>query len=94
MLTIKAALNVTKTMLCSIIDYVNIFLSSCNEKELHDIQTLQNHALRCCHNIRNYRDEHINHLHTISNISYVNTRRKRQILGCIRSHDISTCPMY
>ena len=83
MLTVKAALDVTKTMLCSIIDYGNIFLSSCIENDRTDIQTLQNHALRCCHNVYDHRTEHIAHLHDISNVKTVNTRRKRQILTCI-----------
>ena len=48
MITTKAALDITKTMFCSIIDYGNIFLSSCTENELRDVQTLQNHVLRCC----------------------------------------------
>ena len=83
MLTVKAALDVTKTMLCSIIDYGNIFLSSCIGNDLSDIQTLQNHALRCCHNVYDYRAEHIDYLHDISNVKTVNIRRKRQILTCI-----------
>ena len=52
MITAKAALDITKTMFCSIIDYGNIFLSSCPENDLKDIQTLQNHALRCCFRIK------------------------------------------
>ena len=83
MLTVKAALDVTKTMLCSIIDYGNIFLSSCNDADLLDIQILQNHALRCCHNIYDHRLMHTAHLHDISNVKTVDIRRKRQILTCI-----------
>ena len=30
MINVNAALDITKTMLCSVIDYGNIFLSSCN----------------------------------------------------------------
>ena len=41
MITVKAALDIIK-MFCSIIDYGNIFLSSCNVNDLKDIQTLQN----------------------------------------------------
>ena len=70
-------------MICSIIDYGNIFLSSCNDSDLKDIQTLQNHALRCCHNVHDHRSEHIDHLHNISNIKTVDVRRKRQIRTCI-----------
>ena len=31
MINIKAALDITKTMLCTVIDYGNILLSSCNQ---------------------------------------------------------------
>ena len=70
-------------MFCSIIDYGNIFLSSCTENELRDIQTLQNHALRCCYRIKNPLDTHIDELHVNSNIKLVNIRRNRQILTCM-----------
>ena len=33
----KAALDITKTMLCSVIDYGNIFLSSCNTKSCYKV---------------------------------------------------------
>ena len=36
MITVKAALHITKTMLCSIVDYGNIFLTSCNVCDLTD----------------------------------------------------------
>ena len=83
MITVKAALDIIKTMFCSIIDYGNIFLFSRNLNELNDLQTLQNHALRCCHKITDPRDEHVVHLHNISNMVSVDVRRKRQILTCI-----------
>ena len=40
----------------------------------------QNHALSCCHEITDPRDEHIVQLHNISNKSLVDVRRKRQII--------------
>ena len=83
MVSIKAALDLTKTMFCSIIDYGNIFLSTCNLKDLNDIQILQNHALRCCHKVSDPRDENVNQLHNSSNVVLVDVRRKRQILTCI-----------
>ena len=53
MINIKAALDITKTMLCSVVDYGNIFLSSCTNSNLNDLQVLQNHAIRCVYNIKN-----------------------------------------
>ena len=83
MVTLKASLDITKTMFCSIIDYGNIFISTCNENDLNDIQTLQNHALRCYFNIKVPRDVHVTDLHKNANVVMVDTRRKRQILTCI-----------
>ena len=83
MVTYKAALDITKTMFCSIIDYGNIFLSSCNEGELYDVQILQNHALRCCCNVKNQIEVHIPDLHKSTNVLMVEIRRKQQILTCI-----------
>ena len=83
MINTKAALDVAKTMLCSIIDYGNIFLSSLNEAELNDLQILQNNAIRCCYQISDPRDEHILDLHVRANMKLVNTRRQKQILTCL-----------
>ena len=63
MITYKAALDITKTMFCSIIDYGNIFISSCNDGDLNDVQVLQNHALRCCCNVKTHTEVHISDLH-------------------------------
>ena len=83
MLSYKAALAITKTMFCSIVDYGNIFLSSCNDRDLNDVQTLQNHELRCCCSIKNPIEVHVNDLHCNTNVQIVGVRRKRQILTCI-----------
>ena len=83
MINIKAALDITKTMLCSIIDYGNIFLSSCNENDLNDLQVLQNNAVRCCYGVVDPRDEHVLDLHSQANMKMISTRRKKLILTCI-----------
>ena len=70
-------------MFCSIIDYGNIFLSSCCDGDLNDVQILQNHALRCCCNVKFQTDLHILDLHKNTNVLLLETRRKRQILTCI-----------
>ena len=85
MINTKAALDVAKTMLCSIIDYGNIFLSSINEADLNDLQILQNNAIRCCYKISDPRDEHIIllELHVRANMKLVDIRRQKQILTCL-----------
>ena len=83
MINVKAALDITKTMLCSVIDYGNIFLSSINEADLLDIQILQNNAIRCSYGVSDPRNEHIHDLHVRANMKFVNTRRQKQILTCL-----------
>ena len=83
MLNIKASVDIVKTMICSIIDYGNMFIGSCNLQDLSDLQVLQNSALRCCYNISDPRDEHITVLHANANVQTVDVRRKRQQIVCI-----------
>ena len=78
MINTKAALDVTKTMLCSIIDYDNIFLSSVNDADLNDLQILQNNAIRCYYGIPDPRDEHILDLHVRANMKLVNEGDKNK----------------
>ena len=47
------------------------------------LPNILNHALRCCCNVRNPMDVHILELHNNTNVNFVDTRRKRQILRCI-----------
>ena len=83
MINVKAALDVIKTMLCSVVNYVNSFLSSICDTELNDLQVLQNNAIRCCYGISDPRDQHVLDLHIKANILPVNVRRKKQILTCL-----------
>ena len=83
MLNTKAALDIVKTMLCSIIDCGNIFLNPCTIRDLEDLQTLQNHALICCYNVIDARMEHVIDLHKNANVNMLDVRRKRQQLLCI-----------
>ena len=45
-------------MFCSIIDYGNIFIGTCSSQDLADLHILQNHAMGCCCNVADPRDEH------------------------------------
>ena len=83
MLSTKAALDIVKTMICSIIDYGNIFIDTCTAQDLQDLQILQNYALRCCYNIADPRDEHVINLHSNANVNMLVVRRRKQQLMCI-----------
>ena len=83
MLNEKASLDIVKTMLCSVIDYGNMFINTCNTQDLADLQVLQNNALRCCYNVTDPRDEHIFDLHVKANMKLLDVRRKKQLILCI-----------
>ena len=80
MLNEKASIDIVKIMLCSIIDYGCIFVSTCNTQ---DLQVLQNSALRCCYCVINPRDEHVFDLHGNANMQLLDERRKRHQILCI-----------
>ena len=80
MLNTKAALDIVKTMLCSVIDYGNIFLNPCTLQDLEDLQILQNHALRCCYNVIDARTKLVTDLHKTANVKMLDVRRKKQQL--------------
>ena len=54
-------------MLCSVIGYGNIFLSSVCDSDLDDLEILQNDAIRCCYGISDPRDQNVINLHLRAN---------------------------
>ena len=83
MLNTKAALDILKTMICSIIDHGIIFIDTCTTQDLQDLQILQNSALRCCYNVIDPRDEHVINLHSNANMEMLAVRRRKHHLMCI-----------
>ena len=80
----SAATQVLKAMVVSILDYGNVFLTGVNRDRLFDLQKLQNDAVRCCLNIKNPHDAHVNDLHEQLNLHLLDHRRTVQLLTCIR----------
>ena len=71
-------------MFVSILDYGNVFLTWVNQEKLFDLQKLQNDTLRCCLNIKNPRDAHVNDLHEQLNLHLLDHRRTVQLLTCVK----------
>ena len=82
-LTVQAALAVGKSMILSLIDYGNIFLTSLTQKDLEDLQKLQNKVLRCCLNIVDPLDMNVIEMHRLVNVHMVDKRRKKCLLTVI-----------
>ena len=76
-LTVQAALAVGKSMILSLIDYGNMFLTSLTQKDLEDLQKLQNKVLRCCLNIVDPLDMNVVEMHRRVNVDVVDKRRTK-----------------
>ena len=70
-LTVNAASNIARSMILSLIDYGNIFLTCCTQKDKSDLQILQNKILRCCLKIDDPLDQNILEMHNLLNILMV-----------------------
>ena len=62
-ITIDAALSICKSMILSLIDYGNIFLTGITQEDKSDLQKLQNRILRCCLNIVDPLDINVVEMH-------------------------------
>ena len=80
----SAATQVLRAMFVSVLGYGNVFLTGVNRKNLFDLQKLQNDAIRCCLEIKQPRDAHVNNLHQLLNIHLLDHRRIVQLLTCVR----------
>ena len=75
-LTTKAALSVAKSMILSLIDYGNIFLTG----DKSDLQKLQNKVLRCCLQIQDPLEINVLEMNDLVDVCMVDQRRILQLL--------------
>ena len=79
-LTVQAALSVGKSMILSLIDYGNIFLTILTQEDKSDLQKVQNKVLRCCLDIIDPLDMNIIEMHNMVNVDLVDERRTYNLL--------------
>ena len=79
-LTVQAALSVGKSMILSLIDYGNIFLTILTQEDKSDLQKVQNKVLRCCLDIVDLLDMNIIEMHSMVNVDLVDERRTYNLL--------------
>ena len=84
-LTVEAALAVGKSMILSLIDYGNIFLTSLTQKDQDDLQKLQNKILRCCLNIVDPLDMNVAEMHRLVGVNMVDQRRKKCLITTVHN---------
>ena len=86
MITTKCAITVYMQTILPILDYSGFITISCNVSDLNDLQTIQNHALRICYNVRLGDRVSIEHMHTRANLLSLEQQRQKQLLQLMFIH--------
>ena len=85
-LTIKVAIDVARSMIFSLIDYGNVFLTGCTQEDKYDLKILQNKILRCCLKINDPMDISTLEMHNMLDLSMIDQRRTLQLLVIIKNN--------
>ena len=80
----KTSLTIYKQTILPILDYAGFILIACNKSDRHDLQVIQNDALRTCYNVRRRDRLSISSLH--KDPIYLEQRRTMQLLGLMCLH--------
>ena len=85
-ITEKCAITIYKQMILPIFDYVNFLLVACNKSDRHELQVIQNDALRTCFNVRRRDRLSVSNMHIKANLLSLTQRRCVQLLGLMYNH--------
>ena len=85
-ITEKCAITIYKQTILPVFDYVNFLLVSCNKSDQHDLQIIQNDALRTCYNVRRRDKMSIVNMHAKAKLLSLQQRRNIQLLGLMYTH--------
>ena len=77
MITRTCAITIYKQTILPLLDYSGFLLISCNVSDRGDLQTLQNHALGICYNVRLRDRVSIEHMHNRANLLSLEQRRQK-----------------
>ena len=81
-LTIKAALDVDRSMILILIDYGNVSLTGCTQSDKSDLETLQYKILRCCLRTEDHQD--IIGMHYVLDLSFVDQQQHITLLTHVK----------
>ena len=84
-LTINAALSVGKSLILSLIDYGNIFLTGLTQDDKTGLQKLQNKILRCCLNSVDPMDINTVEMHDMVNVEMIDKRGTSSLFIIVHS---------
>ena len=85
-ITEKCAIAIYKQTILPVFDYVGFMLISCNQSDRHDLQVIQNDALRTCYNVRRRDRLSVKHMHAKAKLLSLDQRRRIQLLGLMFIH--------
>ena len=89
----QCAIAIYKQTILPLLDYSGFLLISCNISERGDLQTLQNHALRICYNVRLRDKVSVNLMHNRAKLLSLEQRRQKQVLCLMfilkQRHDVA-----
>ena len=85
-ITEKSALAIYKQTILPVFDYAGFMIISCNKSDCHDLQIIQNDALRTCYNVKRRDKLSVAKMHTKSNLLSLEQRRSFQLLNLMYFH--------
>ena len=85
-ITEKSAVSIYKQTILPIFDYAGFMLISCNKSDRHDLQIIQNDALRTCYNVKRRDKLSISSMHKKSNLLSLEQRQTFQLLSLMFIH--------
>ena len=82
----KGALAIYKQTILPLLDYAGFLLISCTKSDRHDLQIIQNDALRVCYNVKRRDKLSILNMHKKANLLSLEQRRTFQLLSLMYLH--------
>ena len=82
----KSALSIYKQTILPAFDYAGFVLISCNKSDRHDLQVIQNGALRTCFNVKRRDKYSVVKMHKQAKLLSLEQRRSLQLLHLMYLH--------
>ena len=85
-ITERSAIAIYKQTILPVFDHAGFMLISCNKTDRHDLQIIQNDALRTCYNVKRRDKLSISKMHKKANLLSLEQRRTFQLLSFMYIH--------
>ena len=75
-----------KQTILPVVDYVGVMLVACHQSDRHDLQVIQNDAIRTCYNVRRRDRLSVKNMHAKAKLLSLGQRRQIQLLVLLFMH--------